>query len=275
LEPENDQTPIDFENDVEVIADDGVPDHVDELYAPANDEEMSGGPDEEDDDDEDDEASLDDESEDDESEIDEGEAEKLELRRKVAEYDQLQQRLNYNAQQQRNKAYWDGIERQAEEAFAAKYDQIDIDATDYHDPEAYKRQKRGELQNEMKVWYREFNASQTQARAKAQERAAIPVYAAKLATHYGLSVEQAHELLEYDPSRMDYEAQKLARHNAQITRLKKRNQQTQRGNARVGMAQNPVSSGGSGRAAPIRVKAGSDNHLLAIFGAAKHARQGK
>jgi hypothetical protein len=269
-DPTSDQTPIDYVNDVEVIPDDGHPDALDDEPTSPTDEEMSGELETEDEDD-DDEDSLDDEDEDaDESDDDEDDDD--EIRQKAAQYDQLQRKLEYEAQQRRNQQYWDGIESQAEEAFAAQYDQIFIDSQNYVDPQAYERQKIDEWTRSVTHWVKQFEASKNVARAKAQERAAIPVYAARIATHYGLSVDQANELLEYAPQQMDREAQKMARYNAQIARLRKQAKQTQRGNARVGMAGNPVSTGGSGRSAPVKVRAGSQNHLLSIFAAAKQGR---
>jgi hypothetical protein len=269
-DPSPDQTPIDFDA-IEVVPDDGTPEFDDETYASVADEEMSDEPDEESAD-EDGEESLDDED-DDEGGADDASEELLELRRKNAEYNELQRRLDYQAQQQRNAEYWNGIESQAEAAFEAKMAQIKTDMHRYVDPEGYFEQKTGELTREIKHWYKQFEGSKNQARAKAQEQAAIPVYAARVAMHYGLSESQAHELLEYDPRRMDYEAQIRARHNAQVAKLRKNSQQTQRATARGPLAANPVGTGNSGRGAPTKVRAGSMNHLHAILAAAQAGTQ--
>lgn len=269
-DPAADQTPIDID-DIEIVPDDGSPELADEAFAIPTDETMAAEPDDDSEDEDDDALLEDDEEDDDESEPDVAleDEELLELRRKNAEYQELQRRLEYQTQQQKNQEYWAGIEGEAEAAFEAKYAKIQQDKQGYIDPEVYELQKLGELNAEIKHWYKSFYASQNQAKAKAQERAAIPVYAARVATHYGLTTAQAHELLEYTPQQMDREAQKLARHNAQLSKYRKQLKQQQRGDARQGLARNPVGTGNSGRSAPVKVRAGSQNHLLALFAAAQ------
>jgi hypothetical protein len=266
---QDDLTPFD-PDDIEVIPDDGHPDSFEDPDALAADEEMSDEPEGDEEDEDEQEALSDDDEDDDES--DDDEPADAETKRKAAEYDQLQNRLQYEAQQRRNSEYWEGIESQAEDAFASQYDQIFVDAQGSLDPDAYIRQEIPKWTSAVTRWVKEFEASKRQAVAKAQERAAIPVYAAKIATYYKLSTAQAQELLEYDSRMMDREAQKMKRYNDQIARLKANNTQATRGKKKAELAGNPVRSGGSGRAAPIKVRAGSDNHLLALFAAAKAGR---
>lgn len=268
-DPTTDQTPIDIDA-IEIISEGESADTDDDSTASPADEEMSGEPDEDDEDDDDD-ASLEDDDETQESETDADDEDDLQTRRKADAYDELQRRLAYQQQQQKNQQYWDGIESQAANAFQAKYDQIFTDAQNYVDPDGYVRTKVAEWTREVTGWVKDFESSKNVARARAQEQSSIPVYAAKLATHYKLSIEQAHELLEYHPQQMDKEAQRRAQSNAREASLKKKARQTQRADARNPLAKNPLSTG-SGKSGPIRVKAGSDNHLLALFAA---AQQGK
>ncbi len=236
---------------------------------------MSGGPDAETEDAEDDEDALQDDDEDADADDDEDEdpEEDLDtLRQQAAEYNQLQRRLEYQAQQQRNQEYWGGIEAQADAAFDAKYAFIQREKHQRLDGDTYETEALATLNGEIKQWYREFYASQNDARARAQEKAAIPVYAARVATHFGLSAEQANDLLEYQPQQMVREAQKVARHNEQLRKYQKNQTQNTRSNAQQKLAGNPVRSGGSGRGAPTKVRAGSMNHLAAIFAAAKQGR---
>jgi hypothetical protein len=239
-----------------------------ELDTPDADEEMSGGLDRDDADDTDD-AALEPDVEEDPFEPDaEEDAEKAELRARVAEYEAQVRRAEYERQQQNNQAYWNGIQGQAETAFAWEFDQIFVQKDTQVDPDLYVRTETAKLQRRVADWFQRFHASQNEARRQQYERAAIPTYAARLATNYDLSVEQAQELLDYAPERMDYEAQKLARYNAREAAYRKKLQQSRRLDAQDNLMRTGSNTTGGGRAPVKRVKRGSDDHLTALLAAA-------
>jgi hypothetical protein len=255
--PQNDSDTI----EVEIV------DTDEELETSNADEEMSGGLESDDADDILVEA-LEDESEEDPLETEAEDAEKAELRARVAEYEAQVRRAEYEKQQQNNQQYWAGIQGQAEQAFAWEFDQIFVQKDNQVDPDLYVRTETAKLQRRVADWFQRFHASQNEARRQQYERAAIPTYAARLATNYDLSVEQAQELLDYAPERMDYEAQKMARYNAREAAYRKKLQQSRRADGQANLLRKGSGTTGSGRAPVKRVKRGSDEHLTTLLAAA-------
>jgi hypothetical protein len=225
---------------------------------------VSGEPDgDESDDDED--PALADDDEDEDSEGDEDELARL--RRENAEHQERQRRLEYESQQRRNQEYWDGIEQQALNAFAWEEAQVYEQAEGYVDPEGYKREKLRDLNIRMIAWFKAFGDSKNEARRQQYERAAVPGYAAKIAAYFGLDEEQEVDLLDYPVERMKREAEKMSRYNAKLAAKTKQAQQTTRASARDAKfgSGRGVQTGVAGNTPVKRVKAGSDNHLKAIF----------
>lgn len=236
----------------------------DELDTGDADEEMSGALEEESDDDE--ESSLDD---DDEDELD---AETLEdddpRAARLAELEAQVRRTEYERQQAANQDYWTGIEKQAQDAFAWEEAQIWANKDNYVDPDAFVRQEFGRLQARTTDWYNRFYASQNESRRQQYEKAAIPTYAARVATHYDLSPRQAKSLLDYRPDDMQREATKMARHNAEKKALKAKLTQSSRKNAQTALMGKNVNSGSTGRTPAGGAKRGSDAHLKQLFASA-------
>ncbi len=262
MPPTDDSLPFDDPDfELEVVDDES-------LDADDADEEMSGAPESDEPSDDPDEAPGDD-SED----ADDSDTESAELRRQLTELQARERRMAYEEQQRRNQAYWVDIETQAEQYFAWKKEQIYQAATDYVDPDLFVRTKRDELDYERAQWFRDFFASQNEARRQQYERAAVPAYAARVATHYQLSDEQERELLDYPPDRMPKEAEKMARYNAREASLRTQSQQAQRKRTRDGrFATGAPTTGGSGRGSIVKVKRGSDEQLFGILAKAAHGR---
>jgi hypothetical protein len=232
-----------------------------ELYsesdAPDADEEMSGGPDE-------DYVEVEAEALEDEDDSDEpGDDEKAELLARVAEYEAQMRRAEYENQQARNKAEWDRIESEARNYFTWAEQQAWAEKDNYVDPDLYLRQELGKIQAQQRNWFQQFYNSQNEARRQQYERAAVPTYAARVATHFDLTAEQAETLLDYDPQHMVREAQKLHRHNAEIARLRGARTQKKRKTGQDTLVKKGAVSG-EGRGPVTRIKRGSDDHLAAL-----------
>lgn len=246
---------------------DGDPAEQDyELYddnepeAPDADEEMSGGPDEDYIEDEPQALEDDEETDDDDSEDDEV----AQMRARLAEYEAQVRRAEYERQQAENQAYWDGIERQAREYFDWAAQDAWSRKDGFVDPDLYLRERMGEITAQQRDWYQRFYNSQNEARRQQYERAAVPTYAARVATHFDLTPDQAETLLDYDPQHMVREAQKMARYNAEIKKLRgQRTQKTRKDKQDTLVKKGAVS--GEGRGAPVRIKRGSDEHLLQLW----------
>ena len=233
----------------------------DELDTPDADAEMSGGLEE--DSDEDEEPALEDDDEADDDEEDEDDEDPRDAR--IAELEERIRREEYERQQANNQAYWAGIEQQAVEAFEWEEAQIWANKDNYVDPDAFVRQEMRRLKGRIQDWYSQFYASQNESRRQQYERAAVPTYAARVATHFNLSEQQAKDLLDYTPQDMVREARKMARYNQQIAALKKTSTQKKRKQAQEAfVAEKGVTTGG-GRAPARKIKAGSMDHLIDIF----------
>jgi hypothetical protein len=263
LDPEDDSLLYDDDDSsdeevIEVIVDD------DESETSDADEEMSGELDDDESGNDESEA-LGDDDEDEELSEDE---EKLQLRQQLAQLQERERRLAYEQEQRKNQAYWDQIEGQAQEYFAWKEQAIWAEKDNRLNPEGFLQEQLAQLRLEQADWYRQFGNSINEARRQQYERNAIPGWAAKIASHYGLSEEQERDLLDYHPNQMKREAEKMARTNARIAKLESAKKQEQRGkarSARFGGGKSPQTGGGS-RPPTKRVKAGSDAHLKALFG---------
>jgi hypothetical protein len=223
------------------------------------DEEMSGEPEEEfvdegtpelEDDAEDDEPADDDET--------------AELKRRVAEYEAQVRRAEYERQQAQNAQYWDDIEGKAVEYFEYEYAKASREKDNYVDPDLFYAARTEELRKQERDWTRKFEASKREAARQQYERAAVPTYAARVATHFDLTPQQAEDLLDYDPQVMVREAEKMARYNAQITKLRNKNTQNSRKNAQDKLVKTGAVSG-EGRGPAARIKRGSDEHLMKLW----------
>ena len=256
MPPFDDSLPLDEALDEEspyLVADD------DDLDA---DEEMSGelvdvDPD-------DDESTLDDDDED--TDPDEEDEEELSpvSRQEYEQWQAEKRQLEYEQEQARYRAHWQNLINEAEYAFSWEEAEIEARQHDYVDPDAYSRAALKDLYARKASWYQRFYASIEQAKSTHREQALIPVYAARVATHYGLTAAQAKDLLNYPHDAMVREAKKHALHNKQIERLKKGKQQASRTAARTKVS-GSVPVAGSGRPAK-GIKAGSDAHLKKLLG---------
>ena len=230
------------------------------------DEEMAAGL-EDDDGDDPDEDALDDAGDDD-ADPDEDEEEPdeaAELRRRNAELEDRLRRHDYEQQQNANQQYWDGLENQARDAFVYEERQIWATKDNYVDPDAYLQVELTKLQGRVTDWFRRFYASQNEARAAQYERATIPAYAARLATHHGLSNADAEELLTFPVDEMPKVAKLMARSATKESARKKQRQQKQRATARATDPRLNVPTPGGGRSTSKGIKAGSTAHLLELF----------
>lgn len=252
--------------------DDSLPlldDALDATEASVSDEEMSAEPE---DDDSDDSAlgALDDVDEADEESADDEEDEEdeaVELRRRNVELENRLRQHDYEKQQAANQSYWDGLEKQARDAFEYEERQIWANKDNYVDPDAYLQVELTKLQGRVTDWFRRFYGSQNEARAQQYERATIPAYAARLATEHGLSNADAEELLTFPVEEMPKVAKILSRAAQRSNARKRAAQQKQRATAReTTLAQVPAPGGG--RSTKKGIKPGSMNHLKEIFASA-------
>lgn len=224
------------------------------------DEEMSGEPEEDfvdegtpelEDDEEDDDASAED-------------TETAELKRKVAEYEAQVRRADYERQQAQNQNYWDGIENQAVEYFDYELAKARQEKNNYVDPDLYFETRLAELTAQERDWRRKFEGSKREAARQQYERAAVPTYAARVATHFDLTPAQAEDLLDYDPQVMVREAEKMARYNAEIKKLRAKTTQASRKTKQDALVKTGAVSG-DGRGPAQRIKRGSPQHLVKLW----------
>lgn len=227
------------------------------------DEEMSEELDEEVEDDEESALEDDDEDTDDDLEDDDEDDEPVD-RQEVERLRQFERQYQYEQEQARYRAHWQGMVDQAEAAFEWEEAQIDQRKHEYVDPDAYERMALKDLNARKVDWYRRFYASIETAKATAREKALIPVYAARVATHYELTPKQAKDLLNYPHDQMVREAKKYYLHNKQLARAKHGKQQASRKAKQVEMTGKVLNSG-TGRS--IRtVKPGSQAQLKNLLG---------
>ena len=224
------------------------------------DEEMSGEP--EDDLVDEDTPELEDDEEDDDDSAEDTET--AELRRKVAEYEAQVRRAEYERQQAQNAQYWDGIEAEAVNYFEYEYARAAQEKDNYVDPDLFFTQRVVEIRKQERDWYRKFEGSKNEARRQQYERASVPTYAARVATHFDLTAQQAEDLLDYDPQVMVREAEKMARYNAQIKKLRDKNTQAGRKAKQDALVKTGAVSG-EGRGPAARIKRGSDEHLMKLW----------
>ena len=254
-----------FPDDISPLSDEPVaPDfelYDDDSEASDADEEMSGEPDDEFVEDSP-EALEDDEEDDDDDSAEDDET--AELKRKIAEYEAQVRRAEYERQQAQNAQYWDNIEAQAEEYFNYELAKAKQEKHNYVDPDLYFEARLAELTTQERDWRRKFEGSKREAARQQYERAAVPTYAARVATHYDLTPQQAEDLLDYDPQIMVREAEKMARYNAQIKKLRgERTQKTRKDKQDALIKTGTVSADGRGPAQ--RIKRGSDEHLMKLW----------
>lgn len=248
--PQSETLPVDLEYEL----------YDDTSEASDADEEMSGEPEDGYVDDSSD--ALEDDEEDDESSAEDTET--AELRRKVAEYETNMRRVEYERQQAQNAQYWDNIEGQAVDYFEYEYAKASREKDNYIDPDLFLAGRTEELRKQERDWFRRFEGSKREASRQQYERAAVPTYAARVATHFDLTAQQAEDLLDYDPQVMVREAEKMARYNVQIKKLKGSQTQTSRKSKQDALvAKGTVSADGRGPAQ--RIKRGSPDHLMKLL----------
>ena len=234
----------------------------DDTDASDADEEMSGEPDDAYVDDADE--ALEDDEEDDADSAADDDDETADLKRRVAEYEAQVRRAEYERQQAQNAQYWDGIEAQAVDYFEYQYAQAAREKDNYVDPDLYFGARTEEIRKQERDWFRRFESSKREAARQQYERAAVPTYAARVATHFDLTPQQAEDLLDYDPQNMVREAEKMARYNAQIKKLRgERTQSSRKDKQNQLVKKGTVSADGRGPAQ--RIKRGSDEHLIKLW----------
>lgn len=226
------------------------------------DEEMSGEPDDAYVDDSDE--ALEDDAEDDADSAAEEDDETAELRRKVAEYEAQVRRAEYERQQADYKAYWDNIEAEAEYYFDYERAKAKQEKQNYVDPDLYYESRDAELVAQERAWRKKFEASKLSATQRQAQQATIPAYAARVATHFDLTPQQAEDLLDYDPQHMVREAEKMARYNAELKKLRSKARQTSLKDKQSTLVKTGAVSG-EGRGPAQRIKRGSPQHLLKLW----------
>ncbi len=102
---------------------------------------------------------------------------------------------------------------------------------------------------------------------QARETRAIAAYgfSKELQVHYNLTNDQWQELLDLPPEKMGARAEKIAKQSRVLSNTKKQLDQLQRQLGAGQLAGSGIGTGASRGGNAVRVKAGSDDHLGAIF----------
>lgn len=173
------------------------------------------------------------------------------LRAAKRQADELQVRL---AQQQAD-AYWEDRWYEIEDRYQEALTRIEADAQKQYDPQGYYKTERDKLEAARTAAINDFWRRREQTYAQFQARQRIPDYAAEVGRYWRLTSEEIDLLphIAKDPNDFNRVAQLFY-------------QQRQRAAKQTGRRLSGLPGTGAGRAQTVKVKAGTDQHLLAILG---------
>ncbi len=188
------------------------------------------------------------------------------LQQLLQERIELQQVLE-QAEQQRAQAeaeaYWNAYEKDLNEWFQSASKVVYGNSQNAFDQSAYIQNEMGKLQAQYAHGQKQLREAREGAILSEIQRQQYPKYVAQVAQSYGLPPEAMNDLLHLPKGTMEKEASRLAAVYHTIQGLYRENDQLKR--SRAAQAVGGVAPGG-GRAAGGRIKAGSRDHLLALWG---------
>lgn len=195
--------------------------------------------------------------------VDETQAELARLRQERAEIEaMLTQRAQAEAQAEAER-YWNTYESELDSWMSKASQVIYQNAQNAYDQSAYIAREMEKVQKQYAEGQRQLRTAREQAIWGAVQQQQIPTVAGQIAQKYGLPQEAANDLMHLPPGLMEKEAQRLSKVYETIQQLYQENDQLKR--SKAAQAVGGMTPGG-GRAAGGRIKAGSRQHLLALWG---------
>lgn len=160
-------------------------------------------------------------------------------------------------------AYWQSYEHNLDGWYQQASAVVYQNAQNAYDQSAYIAAEMAKVQAQYAEGQRQLRTARETAIWGSIQAQQYPAYVAQVAQANGLPREAIQDLLHLPQGQMEQEAARLARVYHTIQGLYKENDQLKR--SRAAQAVGGIGPGG-GRAAGGRIKAGSRDHLLALWG---------
>jgi hypothetical protein len=191
---------------------------------------------------------------------------KAELNRLLQERREIESLIAQRAaaeEQAQAEAYWSGYENELDSWFQKASQVVYQNAQNAYDQSAYIAAEMAKVQAQYADGQRQLRTAREGAIWGAIQAQQYPTYVAQVAQSHGLPPEAVQDLMHLPQGQMEKEAARLAKVYHTIQSLYKENDQLKRSRA----AQAVAGFGpGGGRAAGGRIKAGSRDHLMALWG---------